>query len=223
MSSNSGNLSFVNPFSGSSHIVVGSGHTLHVTRTGTGALITSTSSLQLGNVLLSPSLIKNLLSVRQLCRDNPVSVEFDAVGFSVKDIRTRNVIFHSDSDGDFYPVAGRSPPRSLFAGVVTVDLGTRDSGIPANLRFGAVYLHFSFSVVNLVHVAAMYVVLASTRASLLVHHKNFPFQLLHMDVWASPVVSISDYQFYLFILDDYTHYIWSVPLKQKSVVFSILS
>lgn len=50
----------------------------------------------------------------------------------------------------------------------------------------------------------------------------FPFQLLHLDVWTSPVTSISGYQFYLVILDDYTHYVWTFPLKNKSDVLLIL-
>lgn len=50
----------------------------------------------------------------------------------------------------------------------------------------------------------------------------FPFHLLHLDVWTSPVVSISGYKFYLVILDDYTHYVWSFPVKHKSEIFQIL-
>jgi hypothetical protein len=46
----------------------------------------------------------------------------------------------------------------------------------------------------------------------------FPFQLLHSDVWTSPVPSISGYKFYLVIIDDYSHYVWTFPLLQKSDV-----
>jgi hypothetical protein len=53
---------------------------------------TSAAPLQLHNVLVCPSLIKNLVSVRALTRDNPVTVEFDVDGFSVKDLRTGTVL-----------------------------------------------------------------------------------------------------------------------------------
>jgi hypothetical protein len=86
MFSNPGNLHSLRPSASSSQIVVGNGGLLPITHTGTGSLVTSSTPLALRNVLLSPSLIKNLLSVRQLTRENPVSVEFDAFGFSVKDI-----------------------------------------------------------------------------------------------------------------------------------------
>lgn len=50
---------------------------------------TATSPLQLNGILVSPSLIKNLISIRRLTRDNNVSIEFDPVGFSIKDLHTR--------------------------------------------------------------------------------------------------------------------------------------
>ena len=45
-----------------------------------------------------------------------------------------------------------------------------------------------------------------------------PFELLHYDVWTSPVSSVSGNSYYLVILDDYTHYCWTFPLKRKSDV-----
>jgi hypothetical protein len=33
-----------------------------------------------------------------------------------------------------------------------------------------------------------------------------PFDLLHCDLWTSPVLSVSGYKYYLVILDDFTHY-----------------
>lgn len=92
MTLSSGKLHAVFPSPSSSHIVVGDGSCLPITHTGYGSLITTSSPLQLRNVLLSPKLITSLLSVRQLTCENPVSVEFDMFGFSVKDLRTRLVI-----------------------------------------------------------------------------------------------------------------------------------
>ena len=86
MTNSPGNLHTIYPSRSHSHIIVGSGEHLPITHTGVGSLITGTSPLQLRNVQLAPSLIKNLMSVRQLCRNNPVTVEFDLLGFSVKDL-----------------------------------------------------------------------------------------------------------------------------------------
>lgn len=54
------------------------------------------------------------------------------------------------------------------------------------------------------------------------HVSYFPFQLLHCDVWTSPVLSISRYQYYLAFLDDYSHFIWTFPLRHKSDVLPTL-
>jgi hypothetical protein len=50
----------------------------------------------------------------------------------------------------------------------------------------------------------------------------FPFQLMHCDVWTSPVVSNSGFKFYLVILDDFSHFAWTFPLHQKSDVLPAL-
>jgi hypothetical protein len=49
------------------------------------------------------------------------------------------------------------------------------------------------------------------------------FYLIHYDVWTSPVISISGYKYYLLILDDFSHYLWTFPLRQKSDTFPTLS
>jgi len=66
-----------------SSIVVGDGSLLPVTGTGTTVL---PGNLSLNNVLVSPRLIKNLISVRQFTSNNNCSVEFDPAGCSVKDL-----------------------------------------------------------------------------------------------------------------------------------------
>jgi hypothetical protein len=55
------------------------------------------------------------------------------------------------------------------------------------------------------------------------HHAEHPFDLIHLDLWTSPVVSVSDSKYYLIILDDFTHYLWTFPLKLKSDTFPTLS
>ena len=47
----------------------------------------------------------------------------------------------------------------------------------------------------------------------------FSFQLVHSDVWTSPVLSHSGYKYDVVFLDDYTHYLWTIPLRNNSDVF----
>ena len=49
------------------------------------------------------------------------------------------------------------------------------------------------------------------------------FDLIHCDLWTSPVSSVSGFKYYLVILDDCSHYLWTFPLCLKSDTFSILA
>lgn len=44
---------------------------------------------------------------------------------------------------------------------------------------------------------------------------------MHCDLWASPVSCVSGYKYYLIIIDDFSHYLWTFPLALKSDVPSI--
>jgi transposase InsO family protein len=48
------------------------------------------------------------------------------------------------------------------------------------------------------------------------------FEIVHCDVWTSPVSSISGCKYYLVLLDDFTHYCWTYPLKSKSEVHQLI-
>ncbi|GKC17412.1 hypothetical protein Tco_1014194 [Tanacetum coccineum] len=81
-------------------VSVGDGHSIPVTNTGHSILPTSTRSLHLNNVLITPHIVK----IRQFVCDNKCTIEFDAFGFSVKDFMTRRVLLRCDSTGDLYLV-----------------------------------------------------------------------------------------------------------------------
>ncbi|GJU92197.1 ribonuclease H-like domain-containing protein [Tanacetum coccineum] len=89
-------------------ISVGDGHSIPVTNTGHSILPTPLKSLHLNNVLITPYIVKILISVRQFVRDNNCTIEFDAFGFFVKDFMTRRVLLRCDSTWDLYPVTAPS-------------------------------------------------------------------------------------------------------------------
>jgi histone deacetylase 1/2 len=45
------------------------------------------------------------------------------------------------------------------------------------------------------------------------------FDVIHLDLWTSPVPRVSGYKYYLLILDDFSHYIWTFLLHLKSDTF----
>ncbi|GKD27809.1 hypothetical protein Tco_1234023 [Tanacetum coccineum] len=85
------NTGILTSFSTSSmypYVFVGNGHSVPITHTGHSLLHTSSKPLHLNHILVTPHIIKNLNLVHQFTRNNDVSVEFDAYGFSVKDYQT---------------------------------------------------------------------------------------------------------------------------------------
>jgi hypothetical protein len=82
--SNTSSILYSSPTPFHSFVTVGNCARLTVTHTNTATIPTSSSPLLLHNVLVTPSIVKNLVSIRQLARDNNVSIEFDAIGFSVR-------------------------------------------------------------------------------------------------------------------------------------------
>ena len=104
MASHPGILSSHTPSTVPRHIVVGNGRHMTSSFTGTSIIPTVSSSLRLNNVLIAPQLVKNLISVRALTRDNSVSVEFDPWGFSIKDLCTKMALLRCDSSGELYPL-----------------------------------------------------------------------------------------------------------------------
>jgi hypothetical protein len=105
-----GNLSSLSPTSTNSRIIIDNGASLPITHIGSAAFPSTSRPLSLNNVLVSPQLRHNLVSVKTLSHDNSITVEFDALGFSVKDAHTRMALHRCESPGDLYPV--QTPPSS---------------------------------------------------------------------------------------------------------------
>ncbi|GKD28863.1 ribonuclease H-like domain-containing protein [Tanacetum coccineum] len=85
-------------------VSVGDDHSIPVTNSGNSILSTPHRPLHLNNVLITSSIVKNLIYVCQFVHDNYCIVEFDAFGFCVKDFLTRWVLLRCDGTGDLYPV-----------------------------------------------------------------------------------------------------------------------
>jgi transposase InsO family protein len=43
-----------------------------------------------------------------------------------------------------------------------------------------------------------------------------PLELIHSDIWISPVLSTNGYKYYIIFVDDFSRYTWLIPLKHKS-------
>jgi len=178
---------------------------------------------------VSPNIIKNLISVRHFTTDNNCSIEFDPFGLSVKDLQTRSVIARCNSTGDLYPFfpAPSSTPTALAATASSTSLWHRRLG---HLGHAALSKLISSNAIScnkrhIDHVCHACQLGRHVHLPFSVSHSRaaHPFDLIHCDLWTSPVVSVSVYKYYLVILDDYAHYTWMFPLRLKSDTFSVLS
>jgi hypothetical protein len=199
---------------------VGNGARLPVTHQARTVIPTASSPLHLNDVLVSPSLIKNLISVRRLTRDNNVSIEFDPSGFSIKDLPSREEMLRCESRGDLYPL--RLPHHHALTASSTASLWHQRLGHPGQPVTSQILQHFSFSCNKADgHSCSSCRLGKHTRLPFnnSASQTFFPFQIVHSDVWTSPVYSHSGYKYYVVFLDDYTHYLWTIPLRNKSDVF----
>jgi hypothetical protein len=121
-----GNLTFVRPplSTDPSSIIVGNGSSLPVTSVGNTSL---PNPFYLNNILVTPDIIQNLLSIRRFTIDNCCSMKFDPFGFSVKDLSSWNVIARCNSSGALYMVRLPSRTASSPCAAPTAALATSAS------------------------------------------------------------------------------------------------
>ncbi|KAJ9552077.1 hypothetical protein OSB04_016122 [Centaurea solstitialis] len=174
-------------------IVVGNGSPIRTSGIGQTTLKPPYPPLKLPNILVSPSLIKNLLSVRRLTTDNDISIEFDRFGFLVKDFQTKLPIFRCNSSGDLYPLslpsAASSSPSTFAA--LTQDRWHQRLGHPGASLLRLLHKQNSISVSSLNNDRLCQSCVFGKHIKLpfkdSVSNTLLPFDLIHSDLWTSPV------------------------------------
>ena len=119
LANSAGNLTSVLNSSTGKSVMVANGSRIPIQNTGSFSLASYSRPLTLNTVLVTPSIIKNLISVRKFTKDNSCSIEFDPFGFSVKDLQTGKKILRSDSTGDLYPVLPSTNKVSAHSAFLT--------------------------------------------------------------------------------------------------------
>ncbi|KAJ9567352.1 hypothetical protein OSB04_003318 [Centaurea solstitialis] len=229
MSYNQGNLLSLKPCGKSKVIMVGIGALLPVSCVGDTFLPLSHTPLALKNVLVSDQMVKNLISVRRFTIDNWVSVEFDPFGFSIKDLNTGHLLHRSDSVGDLYPVLqSPQPSTSSATGFVAVSplVWHRRLGHPGVSTFSFLksrnFISGSNTLLPTCHACQL-----GKHCHLSFSHSTTKtskvFELVHSDLWTSPISSLSGYKYYIVFLDDFSHFLWVFPLRVKSDMFHVFS
>lgn len=73
-------------------MIVANGTIISIANTGSSVYRCRNRELRLNDILHAQAIKKNLLSVRKICCDNPVKVEFDDKIVCIKDRRTDEVL-----------------------------------------------------------------------------------------------------------------------------------
>ncbi|KAL2906525.1 Retrovirus-related Pol polyprotein from transposon RE1 [Bienertia sinuspersici] len=228
MTSSEGDLSSYFLLSNNNSIVVGNGSMIPIRGYGHASLSNTYPILTLKNVLYAPHLIKNLISVRKFTTDNMVSIEFEPFGFSVKDLRTGNDLMRYESSGDLYPFTNdfraiSSSTPSTYAAISSSIWHSR-LGHPGGAILSS--LHNNNLIVynkarhNFCHSCPLGKMVKLPFNNSL-SSTTMPFDIIHSDLWTSPVVSYLGHKYYVLFLDNYTNFLWTFPLSRKSQVYKI--
>ncbi|KAB2629407.1 hypothetical protein D8674_034202 [Pyrus ussuriensis x Pyrus communis] len=213
-------------------VVVGSGEALPIAHTGNISFESGSFIFRLSQVLHVPAIKKNLLLVAKFTRDNLVSLTFFPWGFVIRDLKTGVVLFQGPCEDGLYPIklglASRNwsaPKRAFVSVLASSSLWHRRLGHPSRQVLSVLassdVLGSSFSVSNknfCNHCALAKSHRLSFHSS--EHYAKSPFELIHSDVWMSPILLVSGFRYYVLFTDDYTRYTWIYPMRNKSEVFT---
>lgn len=223
MTASDGNLVNKSVYTGYNSVSVANGAHLQISHVGDVALPTSGHPLTLRSVYHVPQLKYNLISIQRLCADNNCTVIFDENLFLIKDKASGAVLLHAHSNGPLYPL--RLPSSSSLALASVVASGPvwhrrlghcGDTVLQFLKRQQFLCYHTPFT-----HECVACKLGKSQRLPFMdaSRHSSLPLQLIHSDVWQSPVISNLGFKYYVCFIDDYSRFTWIYLLHQKREVF----
>jgi hypothetical protein len=159
-------------------------------------------------------------------------MKFDLFGLFVKDLSTRKVITKCNSSGSLYMMCLPSHPTPLSHIAAPLAL------VASASTWHRCLSHPGVNVLSILSHNSS--VICSRRTHDLCHtcqlgdHTRLPFvsfnsradnnfYLIYCDPCTYPIATIFGYKYYLVILDDHFHFVWTFPLHDKSDTFFTLS
>ncbi|GJT57250.1 ribonuclease H-like domain-containing protein [Tanacetum coccineum] len=199
-------------------VIVGHGSSIHVTHSGHIQILNPYRPLHLKNVLVTPNIIKNLVYVRKFTTDNKCSIDFDTYGFNVRDYHTRQTLLHCDNTGDLYHLHVAASAFVLLTNNHSLwhqCLGHPGDNVIQTLSSRGLVSYNKQYTQHLCRACQLgkQTKLPFQRSTSIV---TSPFDIIHSDLWTSPVSSMSGYKYYVIFLYHYSHFLWVYPLHRKS-------
>ncbi|KAF5820342.1 putative RNA-directed DNA polymerase [Helianthus annuus] len=140
-----------------------------------------------------------------------------------KDLKTKKLLSRHNSTGNLYPFTQpQLPPQATF--IASTSLPWHDRlGHPGTQVLELLSRNFNLqcnksSNSNLCNSCQI-----SNSKRLPFHASNTftfaPFDIIHCDLWTSPITSKTGYKYYMVLIDNFSHFVWVYPLKYKSDTF----
>lgn len=219
---------------GNTNLVVGNGQILPITHTSTTAINLPSKPLVLKNILLTPEIKKNLISISQLTSQNSVIVEFNSDCFLVKDKNSRKVIlqgrirdglyqFPFSSTAKFFSTAklASSSAQNLMSDLQH-DLPRSQAHMFLTEKQNSAVLkscmpNFSINKTELFCSVCQMGKNHKLPFNLFDFRATKPLEIIHTDIWGlAPIQSKNGSRYYIIFLDDFSIYLWLYPPKNKS-------
>ncbi|GJZ48108.1 ribonuclease H-like domain-containing protein [Tanacetum coccineum] len=133
-------------------------------------------------------------------------------------IHIRQTLLRCDSTGDLYPLHVAASAFSLLTNNHSIwhqRLGHPDNNVIQTLSSRGLVFYNKQNTQHLCRACQLgkQTKLPFQRSTSIV---TSPFDIIHSDLWTSPVSSMSGYKYYVLFLDHYSHFLWVYPLHKKS-------
>jgi hypothetical protein len=189
--------------------------------------------LYLNDILHYPNVAANLLSINKFCCDNDCQFILTLTYFLIQDNLTRRILLQGPSKDGLYHIQLqhfiRNKVRSLLA-----HIGVKVPSLIWHNRLG----HPSRPVLQ--HIFSTFQLLVSPSKTIQSicyscqlgkrkqlafldsrHVSHAPLELIHSNVWISPLCSINGSKFYVIFINDFSRYTWLFHIHNKSDVFGM--
>ena len=212
-------LHITNPYQGKDQITIGDGNTIPISHVGKANLSIPNHTLHLPKVFHVPNISCKLLSVSNLCKTNPISIEFFHDYYLIKDLKTKAPLLKGLHKAGLYYL-----PRPLrnHQALTTIKqqpwhhiLGHPNNHIMKHLSS----LHKIKQCINNPCISCSISKSHKLPFTSSTIKSTRPLEIIYSDVWGpAPIRSLDGYLYYLIFVDHYSKYIWLYPMKFKSDV-----
>ncbi|CAM8937083.1 unnamed protein product [Rhodiola kirilowii] len=180
-----------------------------------------TTSLSLSSVQYVPGFAFNLLSVRQLTRSLNCSISFFPDHCLFQDLLTKQIIGSGHESGGLYVLDTHLNKPIACPSISTPFHEHCRLGHPSLSSFKQLRPHFH-SLSHLDCESCRFAKHHRTPSAPRVNKRsNFPFELVHSDVWGPcSVLSKSGFRYFVTFVDDFSRTTWLYLMKSRSELFT---